>query len=80
MSKNVLNLWMIGDASESLKAKRLKFLLQLYLLRKERFKNHFRWKKKCFYESWSCIDSHKEAELLIKMSINPSSTTALVML
>ena len=37
--KNVLNLWMIGDASESVKAKRLKFLLQLYLSRKEKFTN-----------------------------------------
>ena len=30
---------MIGDASESLKAKRLKFRLQLYLRRKEKFTN-----------------------------------------
>ena len=71
MSKNVLNLWMIGDASESLKAKRLKFRLQLYLPRKEKFTNLAFFaenREKCFYESWSCIDSHKEAKFLIKMS------------
>ena len=50
MSKNVLNLWMIGDASESLKAKRLKFRLQLYLRRKEKFTNlaFFAEKKNAF--------------------------------
>ena len=50
MSKNVLNLWMIGDVSESLKAKRLKFRLQLYLRRKEKFTNlaFFAEKKNAF--------------------------------
>lgn len=61
MSKNVLNLWMIGDASESLKAKRLKFRLQLYLRRKEKFTN-----LAFFAEKKNAFTSHDRALIHIR--------------
>ena len=61
MSKNVLNLWMIGDASESLKAKRLKFRLQLYLRRKEKFTN-----LAFFAETKNAFTSHDRALIHIR--------------
>ena len=61
MSKNVLNLWMIGDASESLKAKRLKFRSQLYLRRKEKFTN-----LAVFAEKKNAFMSHDRALIHIR--------------
>ena len=52
---------MIGDASESLKAKRLKFRLQLYLRRKEKFTN-----LAFFAEKKNAFTSHDRALIHIR--------------